>query len=47
MTEYFAMGGHGVFVWGAYGAGLVALLWEVLALARRSRTLRRRLRRRA
>ena len=28
VSEFFAMGGHGLFVWGSYGAVLAALLAE-------------------
>lgn len=42
MSDLVAMGGHGVFVWGAYGVTLLALIWEMLALLRRRRILRRR-----
>jgi heme exporter protein D len=38
ISEFFAMGGYGLYVWGAYAmtAGVIAV--EVLALMRRNRT---------
>ncbi|MCW5634894.1 MAG: heme exporter protein CcmD [Rubrivivax sp.] len=36
-SEFFAMGGHGLFVWGSYGAALAALLAEPWLVARRHR----------
>ena len=36
-SEFFAMGGYGLYVWGSYGAALVALLAEPWLLARRHR----------
>ena len=41
-SEFWAMGGHGFFVWMSYGAMAVALVAEILALRlRRARALRR------
>lgn len=34
---FFAMGGHGAFVWGAYGAALALLGAEAILLWRRAR----------
>jgi heme exporter protein D len=40
MSEFFAMGGYGFYVWGAYGVAALAIVVEVLALrARRSAAL--------
>ena len=41
-AEFFAMGGYGLYVWGAYAvtAGLIAA--EVAGLLRRGKTLRAR-----
>ena len=36
-TEFFAMGGYGVYVWGAYGVTVVCMLLEPLLAARRHR----------
>lgn len=46
VAEWLAMGGHGPFVWSAYGIGLAALLGISVAPHLRMRGLRRRLRRR-
>jgi len=41
LGEFFAMGGYAVYVWGSFGATLVALLAEVVLLrARRRKALR-------
>lgn len=46
MSEFLAMGGHGAYVWGAYGMSLAVLVavgaWPLLAMRRRVRDLRRR-----
>ena len=40
MSEFFAMGGYGFYVWGAYGVAALAIVVEVLALrARRAAAL--------
>jgi heme exporter protein D len=40
-SEFFAMGGYGLYVWGAYGVTLACLLVEpVLARARHRQALR-------
>ena len=36
-SEFFAMGGHGFFVWGSYSAALLALIAEPWLTARRHR----------
>ncbi len=38
MSEFFAMGGYGFYVWGSYGALALVLVIEVLSV--RSRRLR-------
>ena len=35
--DFFAMGGYGLYVWGAYGLTLVLMLTEPLLAARRRR----------
>ena len=41
MSEFFAMGGYGFYVWGAYGVAALAIVVEVLALrARRAAALK-------
>lgn len=41
-SEFFAMGGYGLYVWGAYAVTIVVIAAEVAALRRRGRTLRSR-----
>jgi heme exporter protein D len=36
-SEFFAMGGYGLYVWGSYGVALAALLAEPWMVARRHR----------
>ena len=37
MSEFFAMGGYGAFVWGSYGVTAIVLAIEVAALRVRRR----------
>ena len=37
MSDMLAMGGHGFFVWGAYGVTAIALVIELVALRARRR----------
>lgn len=40
-SGFWAMGGFAFYVWGAYGAGLLVLLWNILSPGlRRVRLLR-------
>ena len=39
MSEFFAMGGYGFYVWGAYGVTALLLAAEVIAVVRRRRSL--------
>jgi heme exporter protein D len=40
MNEFFAMGGYGFYVWGAYGVAALAIVVELFALrARRAAAL--------
>ena len=40
-AEFFAMGGHGFFVWASYGAALLLMVAEpLLARARHQKALR-------
>ncbi len=41
-SEFFSMGGFGVYVWGSYGITLVLLAGEVLLLWKRKRNIKRR-----
>lgn len=47
MIEFFAMGGHGAYVWSAYGVSALALaiagIWPLAALRSTTRRLRRRM----
>lgn len=36
-----SMGGYGFYVWGSYLVSLVAIVWEVLSLKQRKKTLAR------
>ena len=37
LSDFIYMNGHGYFVWCAYGALLVAVIYEVFSLAREAR----------
>jgi len=37
MSEFFAMGGYGFYVWGSYGVTFVLLAVEVMLLMKRKR----------
>jgi heme exporter protein D len=37
MSEFFAMGGYGFYVWGAYGVAALAVAIELVALRARQR----------
>ena len=37
-SEFFAMRGYGLYVWGAYAMTLAALLFEAASVVRRHRT---------
>lgn len=43
-SEFFAMGGYAVYVWGSFGACALSLLLETLLLRRRRGQLLQRLR---
>lgn len=43
-SEFLAMGGYAGFVWSAYGFAAVVLLANILAAARRKKSVLRRLR---
>jgi len=40
VSEFFAMGGYALYVWGSYLLTAVVIAAEVVSLTRRSRTLR-------
>ena len=37
MSEFWAMGGYGFYVWGSYGVTFAAIAMEIWFLARRAR----------
>jgi heme exporter protein D len=37
MAEFFAMGGHGPYVWSAYGITLAVLIWNIWSAGARWR----------
>jgi len=41
MSEFFAMGGYGFYVWGAYGITAILLAAEIVAVRARYRAARR------
>jgi len=45
-SEFFAMGGYGLFVWGSYAVSAVVIAAELVSLALRRRTCLRRISRR-
>ena len=46
-SDFFAMGGYGLYVWGSFGACAVALVLEPLLVTRRQQTVMQSLRARA
>lgn len=44
-AEFFAMGGYGLYVWGSFGACLVAMIVEPLLAGKRQRDILKTLRR--
>ncbi len=43
MSEFFAMGGHGFYIWVSYGVTALFMIIEVIAVMRSKRTVERRL----
>ena len=43
MAEFFAMGGHGFYVWGSFGVTAIFMITEAILVARYQRTLLQRL----
>jgi heme exporter protein D len=41
MMEFFAMGGYGLYVWGAYGVTALAIALEVVSVRARWRAARK------
>jgi heme exporter protein D len=44
VSEFFAMGGYGLYVWGSFGLTAVALAAEMWLIGRRQRQVRETLR---
>jgi len=42
-SEFFDMGGYGLYVWGSYGMAALVLAFNVLAARRREKSVRREL----
>jgi heme exporter protein D len=42
-SEFWAMGGHGLYVWGSYGTLALFMIAEVVLLLRNKKTLMQRL----
>ena len=42
-SEFFAMGGYGLYVWGSYGVTALVLVLNVLFARRREKNVRREL----
>ncbi len=42
-SEFFAMGGYGLYVWGSYGMAVLVLVFNILAARRRAKNVRREL----
>jgi heme exporter protein D len=40
VSEFFHMGGYGLYVWGSYGVTFFLLLMEMMLLRKRSRQAR-------
>ena len=41
MSEFFSMGGYGLYVWGSYVVAFVCIVGEILLISSRRRTLER------
>ena len=40
-SEFFAMGGYALYVWGSYAVTAACIVWELAALVHRTRAIRR------
>lgn len=45
MSEFFYMGGYGVYVWSAYGLSLIVLMLNVIAARKRILNVKREIKR--
>ena len=43
MSEFFAMGGHGFYIWASYGVTALFMIIEVIAVIGGKRTVEKRL----
>lgn len=43
MSDFFAMGTHGTYVWGSFGVAALFMVGEVILVVRHKRTLLQRL----
>ncbi len=43
MSEWLAMGGHGLYIWGSFGLAALYMIVEVVLVIRRRRSLVQRL----
>lgn len=43
MADFFAMGGHGLYVWGSFGMVTLFMVAEVIIVLKHKRTLMQRL----
>ncbi len=41
LSEFFAMGGYGLYVWGSYAVTFICILGEIFLISSRRRTLER------
>ncbi len=44
-SEFFAMGGHGLYVWGSFGVLMLFILIELIVVRKRRKNLVQRLKR--
>lgn len=44
MSEWFAMGGHGLYIWGSYGVALLIFVFEVFLVRSQRKSILKRLR---
>jgi heme exporter protein D len=43
LSDFFAMGGYGLYVWGSYAVALICIAGEIILVFNRRRTLLRHL----
>lgn len=43
MSEFFAMGTHGTYIWGSFGVAAILMIGEAILVVRHKRTLLQRL----